>query len=124
MTRVLAIETSCDETAVAIVKENKVLSSIVASQISIHQPYGGVVPEIASRSHLESINEAIAKAFSVAGVNWDVIDGIAATCAPGLVGALLVGITAAKTLAVVHQKPFFRNSSPRRSHLFNLFKRA
>ncbi|MEM7556609.1 MAG: tRNA (adenosine(37)-N6)-threonylcarbamoyltransferase complex transferase subunit TsaD [Cyanobacteria bacterium P01_A01_bin.84] len=106
MTRVLAIETSCDETAVAIVKDYQVCSSIVASQISIHQPYGGVVPEVASRSHLESINQAIAQSLSDAGMSWDEIDGIAATCAPGLVGALLVGITAAKTLAIVHKKPF------------------
>ncbi|NEQ21287.1 MAG: tRNA (adenosine(37)-N6)-threonylcarbamoyltransferase complex transferase subunit TsaD [Microcoleus sp. SIO2G3] len=106
MTCVLAIETSCDETAVAIVKNRICCSSVVASQIPVHQQYGGVVPEVASRSHVEAINEAIAQAFIEAELDWDAIDGIAATCAPGLVGALLVGIIAAKTLAVVHQKPF------------------
>ncbi|MEH2350295.1 MAG: tRNA (adenosine(37)-N6)-threonylcarbamoyltransferase complex transferase subunit TsaD [Nostoc sp.] len=106
MTTVLAIETSCDETAVAIVKNRKVYSSIVASQIPVHQQYGGVVPEVASRQHLETINVVIAQALEQAQLNWGKIDAIAATCAPGLVGALLVGLTAAKTLAMVHNKPF------------------
>ena len=106
MTTVLAIETSCDETAVAVVKNRQVYSSIVNSQISLHQQYGGVVPEVASRQHLEIINQAIAQAFEQAQLNWESIDGIAATCAPGLVGALLVGLTAAKTLAIAQQKPF------------------
>jgi N6-L-threonylcarbamoyladenine synthase len=105
MATVLAIETSCDETAVAVVKNRQVCSSIVNTQIS-HQHYGGVVPEVASRQHLEIINQAIAQALSQAQIDWQSIDGIAATCAPGLVGALLVGLTAAKTLAMVHQKPF------------------
>ncbi|MEH2416439.1 tRNA (adenosine(37)-N6)-threonylcarbamoyltransferase complex transferase subunit TsaD [Nostoc sp.] len=106
MATVLAIETSCDETAVAIVNNRKVYSSIVASQISVHQQYGGVVPEVASRQHLETINVAIAQALEQAKLDWEKIDAIAATCAPGLVGALLVGLTAAKTLAMVHNKPF------------------
>lgn len=106
MATVLAIETSCDETAVAIVNNRQVCSSIVASQILVHQEYGGVVPEVASREHLETINQAIAQAFEQAKLDWAKIDGIAATCAPGLVGALLVGLTAAKTLAMVHNKPF------------------
>lgn len=106
MATVLAIETSCDETAVAIVKKREVLSSIIASQISVHQQYGGVVPEVASRQHLETINDSIAQAFQDAGVGWAEIDGIAATCAPGLVGALLVGLSAAKTLSIVREKPF------------------
>lgn len=106
MATVLAIETSCDETAVAIVNNRQVFSSIVASQIPVHQQYGGVVPEVASRQHLETINQAIAQALEQAELNWEKIDGIAATCAPGLVGALLVGLTAAKTLAMVHNKPF------------------
>ena len=106
MATVLAIETSCDETAVAIVNNRKVCSSIVASQIPVHQQYGGVVPEVASRQHLETINEAIAQALEQAQLDWEKIDAIAATCAPGLVGALLVGLTAAKTLAMVHNKPF------------------
>ncbi|MGF2039289.1 MAG: tRNA (adenosine(37)-N6)-threonylcarbamoyltransferase complex transferase subunit TsaD [Nostoc sp. CmiVER01] len=106
MTTVLAIETSCDETAVAIVNNRKVCSSIVASQILVHQQYGGVVPEVASREHLETINVAIAQALEQAQLDWEKIDAIAATSAPGLVGALLVGLTAAKTLAMVHNKPF------------------
>jgi N6-L-threonylcarbamoyladenine synthase len=106
MACVLAIETSCDETSVAIVNDRHCCSNIVASQIAVHQPYGGVVPEVASRSHVETINQAIAQALVDAQVDWGDIDGIAATCTPGLVGALLVGLTAAKTLAIIHQKPF------------------
>jgi N6-L-threonylcarbamoyladenine synthase len=106
MTTVLAIETSCDETSVAIVKNRKICSSIIASQIPVHQQYGGVVPEVASRQHLETINEAISLALEQAELDWGEINGIAATCAPGLVGALLVGLTAAKTLSIVYQKPF------------------
>jgi N6-L-threonylcarbamoyladenine synthase len=106
MATVLAIETSCDETAVAVVNNRQVRSSIIASQIPVHSQYGGVVPEVASRSHLEAINWAIAQALEQAQLDWQQIDAIAATCAPGLVGALLVGLTAAKTLAMVHNKPF------------------
>lgn len=106
MACVLAIETSCDETAVAIVSDRTCRSNIVASQIPVHQRYGGVVPEVASRTHVETINVAIARAFEEANLGWEAIDGIAATCAPGLVGSLLVGLTAAKTLAMVQQKPF------------------
>lgn len=106
MTTVLAIETSCDETAVAVVKNRQVCSSIINSQISIHRQYGGVVPEVASRQHLEIVNQAIALALDSAQIDWGSIDGVAATCAPGLVGALLVGLSAAKTLAIVQQKPF------------------
>ncbi len=106
MTTVLAIETSCDETAVAIINNRRVCSSIVASQIPVHQQYGGVVPEVASRQHLETLNYEIEQAIASSDLNWSQIDGIAATCAPGLVGALLVGLTAAKTLAMVHEKPF------------------
>jgi len=105
MTTVLAIETSCDETSVAIVKNREVLSNFVSSQVKIHSPYGGVVPEVASRQHLEVVNQAITLAMQEAGLNWSHIDGIAGTCAPGLVGALLVGLTAAKTLALVQNKP-------------------
>ncbi|MDB9536514.1 tRNA (adenosine(37)-N6)-threonylcarbamoyltransferase complex transferase subunit TsaD [Dolichospermum planctonicum CS-1226] len=106
MTTVLAIETSCDETAVAIINNRQVCTSIVASQIPVHQQYGGVVPEVASRQHLETLNYEIEQAIASSDLNWSQIDGIAATCAPGLVGALLVGLTAAKTLAMVHEKPF------------------
>lgn len=106
MATVLAIETSCDETGVAIVKNRQVLSDIVATQIETHRMYGGVVPEVASRQHLEGVNLAIEQALAQSGLGWDEIDAIAATCAPGLIGALLVGLMAAKTLAFVHRKPF------------------
>ena len=106
MTIILAIETSCDETAVAIVNNNQVLSSVVSSQIDLHRLYGGVVPEMASRQHLETINFCLEKAWQETGLTWSEIDGIAVTVAPGLVGALMVGMTAAKTLAIVHDKPF------------------
>ncbi|HEY9608644.1 tRNA (adenosine(37)-N6)-threonylcarbamoyltransferase complex transferase subunit TsaD [Allocoleopsis sp.] len=105
MACVLAIETSCDETSVAVVNDRHCCSNVVASQIPIHRQYGGVVPEVASRSHVETINQAIAQALVEAQLDWGAIDGIAATCAPGLVGSLLVGLTAAKTLAIVHHKP-------------------
>jgi N6-L-threonylcarbamoyladenine synthase len=106
MTTVLSIETSCDETAVAIVNNRNVCSSVVASQIAIHSQYGGVVPEVASRQHLLTINETIALAIREANLDWSEIDGIAATVAPGLVGALMIGMTAAKTLAILQSKPF------------------
>ncbi|MEO1691497.1 MAG: tRNA (adenosine(37)-N6)-threonylcarbamoyltransferase complex transferase subunit TsaD [Cyanobacteria bacterium J06631_6] len=106
MATILAIETSCDETAVAIVKNRQVLSSIVSSQIELHQTYGGVVPELASRQHLEIINPCIDQAIAAANLTWQEIDAIASTCTPGLVGALLVGMAAAKTLAMLHDKPF------------------
>jgi N6-L-threonylcarbamoyladenine synthase len=106
MTTVLSIETSCDETAVAIVNNRQVCSSVVASQIDIHTQYGGVVPEVASRQHLLTINQAIAQAICEANLGWADIDGIAATVAPGLVGALMIGMSAAKTLAILHDKPF------------------
>jgi N6-L-threonylcarbamoyladenine synthase len=106
MATILAIETSCDETAVAVVQDRQVLSSIVSSQIAIHQQYGGVVPEVASRQHVEVVNWAIEQSLQQANLDWQQIDAIAATCAPGLVGALLVGLTAGKTLAMLHHKPF------------------
>ncbi|MEO0985421.1 MAG: tRNA (adenosine(37)-N6)-threonylcarbamoyltransferase complex transferase subunit TsaD [Cyanobacteria bacterium J06639_14] len=106
MTIVLALETSCDETAAAVVRDRTVLSNIVASQVDIHRRYGGVVPEVASRAHVENLGPVIAAAVEEAGVTWQDIDGVAATCAPGLVGALMVGVTAGKTLALLHDKPF------------------
>ena len=106
MATILAIETSCDETAVAIVKNRQVLSSIVSSQIELHKTYGGVVPELASRQHLEIINPCIEQAMSEANLHWNDVDAIAATCTPGLVGALLVGMAAAKTLSMIYDKPF------------------
>ncbi|BBA79483.1 putative DNA-binding/iron metalloprotein/AP endonuclease [cyanobacterium endosymbiont of Rhopalodia gibberula] len=106
MVTVLAIETSCDETAVAIVNDRNVWSSVVASQIPLHRTYGGIVPEVASREHLIKINLCIEQALVQSQISWQEIDGVAATVAPGLVGALMVGMTTAKTLSIVHQKPF------------------
>jgi len=80
MATILAIETSCDETAVAIVKNREVYSNIIASQIAVHRNYGGVVPEVASRQHLENINHCIAQALSETNLDWQDIDGVAATC--------------------------------------------
>ena len=123
MTKILSIETSCDETAVAVVadslspglplasttdgvQELTVLSNVVSSQIETHRRYGGIVPEVASRQHVEIVNSALEQALEQAECAWEDIDAIAATCAPGLVGALLVGLTVAKTLARLHDKPF------------------
>ena len=106
MAVILAVESSCDETSVAIVTNRNVKSNIVASQIKLHEKFGGVVPELASRQHLEMVNPCIEKAMKEADLSWENIDGIAATVAPGLVGSLLVGLTAAKTLSMLHSKPF------------------
>jgi N6-L-threonylcarbamoyladenine synthase len=106
MATVLAIETSCDETAAAVVNKRHILSNVVSSQILTHQPFGGVVPEVASREHVATINATIEAAVVQSGLSWAEIDGVASTCAPGLMGALLVGLTAAKTLAMLYDKPF------------------
>ena len=103
---ILAIETSCDETAAAVTRNGlKVLSSIVSSQIDWHQEFGGVVPEIASRKHLEHINPVMEKALETAEIEAENLDAVAVTYGPGLVGALLVGISAAKALAYSLHKP-------------------
>jgi N6-L-threonylcarbamoyladenine synthase len=104
---ILAIESSCDETACAIVRNGReVISNVINTQIAIHTQYGGVVPEIASRKHIENINPVIKKALSDANMTWDDIDAIAVTYGPGLVGALLVGVAEAKALAWALKKPF------------------
>lgn len=100
MTTLLAIETSCDETAAAVVEDGRfVHSNIVASQVEIHQKYGGVVPELASRQHLKAIVPVVTEALVAADVAWEDLDGIAVTYGPGLAGALLVGVNFAKSLA-------------------------
>ena len=104
---IMGIESSCDETACAIVKGGReVIANVVASQIKIHEEYGGVIPEIAAREHLEAINVVIDEALKQAGVKGEDISAFAATVGPGLVGCLLVGMNAAKTLALVYDKPF------------------
>lgn len=108
MMKILGIETSCDETSAAVVEDGRrLLSNAVVSQIEIHNEYGGVVPEVAARSHIEVINPVINKALVDANCDWADIDAIAVTYAPGLVGSLLVGTLAARTLAVVHDKPIY-----------------
>ena len=103
---ILAIESSCDETAAAVVKNGReVLSNVINTQIAIHTEYGGVVPEIASRKHIENINPVIRKALENAGVTLDDIDAIGVTYGPGLVGALLVGVAEAKAIAFAKNKP-------------------
>lgn len=104
--KILAIESSCDETAAAVVEDGrKVLSSVISSQISIHTKFGGVVPEIASRKHIENINPVIRQALSDANLTLDEVDAIAVTYGPGLVGALLVGVAEAKAIAYATNKP-------------------
>jgi len=103
---VLGIESSCDETAAAVLVDGRrILSSIVASQDAIHAPYGGVVPELASRRHLEVVAPVVERALSEAGVRLPDLDGIAVTQGPGLVGSLLVGVSVAKSLAWAHARP-------------------
>lgn len=104
--RLLAIETSCDETSAAVVEDGqKILSNVVSSQIEIHSAWGGVVPELASRRHLESIQPVVSEALERAHVDVQALDAIGVTYGPGLVGSLLVGIEYAKALAFAHQKP-------------------
>ncbi|MGD9124750.1 MAG: tRNA (adenosine(37)-N6)-threonylcarbamoyltransferase complex transferase subunit TsaD [Desulfarculaceae bacterium] len=103
---VLGIESSCDETAAAVVLQgNRILSSLIASQVKDHAPFGGVVPELASRRHLAAIIPVIREALERAGVTWEDISGIAVTQGPGLIGSLLVGLSAAKALAWSLEKP-------------------
>ena len=104
---IMAIESSCDETACAIVKGGReVLANVVASQIKIHEEYGGVIPEIAAREHLEAVNVVVEETFKQAGVKPEDITAFAGTVGPGLVGCLLVGLNATKSLALAYDKPF------------------
>ncbi len=104
----MGIETSCDETAAAVVEDGrKILSNVVVSQIDIFAEYGGVIPEVAARSHLEAMMPVVNKALSDANCTWDDIDAIAVTHAPGLLGSLLIGTLTARTLAILHNKPLY-----------------
>lgn len=104
---VLGIESSCDETAAAVVAEDRrILSNIVLSQLEDHRAYGGVVPEIAARAHLDHIERVVAAAMATAGVGFGDLTGVAATTGPGLIGGVIVGATVGKSLALVHNKPF------------------
>ena len=103
---ILAVESSCDETAASVVRNGReVLSNIIYSQIDLHTLYGGVVPEIASRKHIEKVNQVIEKALSDAGITLEEVTAVAVTYGPGLVGALLVGVSAAKAIAFAADKP-------------------
>lgn len=109
--KILGIETSCDETAVAIVEANSygkknILSHVLKSQIELHKKFGGVVPELAARGHVEILDQLILEALKKANLKFEEIDGFAATSGPGLIGGVIVGMMAAKTLASVYQKPF------------------
>lgn len=105
---ILGIESSCDETAASVVTDGRIIrSNVVNSQIDIHKLYGGVVPEVAARSHIEVINPVINQALADAQMTWDDIDAIAVTYAPGLIGSLLIGTLAARTLAVLKSKPLY-----------------
>jgi N6-L-threonylcarbamoyladenine synthase len=105
---ILGIETSCDETAAAVVENgSKVLSNVVVSQIDIFAEYGGVIPEVAARNHLEVMMPVVKKALEDAKKTWDDIDAIAVTHTPGLLGSLLIGTLTARTLAIVHKKPLY-----------------
>jgi tRNA N6-adenosine threonylcarbamoyltransferase len=104
--QLLGIESSCDDTAAAVLRDGTVLSSVVASQDDVHHKYGGVVPELASRSHIRNIVPVVEAALEKAGVQLDAIDAIGATCGPGLVGSLLVGLSTAKAIAFARRLPF------------------
>jgi N6-L-threonylcarbamoyladenine synthase len=103
--RVLGIETSCDETAVAVVEDGRVLSNLIGSQVDLHERFGGVVPELASRAHVEALNPMMEEALEQAGSRFSDLDGVAVTVGPGLVGALLVGMAAAKSVAFATGAP-------------------
>ena len=104
---ILAIESSCDETACAILQNDTLLSNVVVSQIDIFKSYGGVIPEVAARSHLEAVLPVIDQAFKDAKLTWNDIDAIAVTHTPGLLGSLLIGTLTARTLAILHNKPLY-----------------
>lgn len=119
--KILGIETSCDETAAAVVEDgHKLLSNVVASSVDLQRVYGGVVPEIAARSHIESINPVIRQALNQASCSWADIDAVAVTYGPGLGGSLLIGVLSARTLAILHHKPLFAINHVQ-AHVYSCF---
>ena len=102
---ILAIETSCDDTCAAVTDGARIRSNVISSQAAVHERYGGVVPEVASRHHLELVNPVVAAALAEAGAQLGDLDALAVTRGPGLIGALLVGVTSAKALAAATRKP-------------------
>jgi N6-L-threonylcarbamoyladenine synthase len=108
--KVLGVETSCDETSAAVVRDGgEILSNVVSSQIALHRPYGGVVPELASRNHLRLIGSVIEEALAEAGISMEQIDAIAATYGPGLASSLLIGLNTAKGIAFAIRKAVHRH---------------
>lgn len=104
----MGLSPSCDETAASVVEDGvRLLSNVVSSQVDDFVAYGGVIPEVAARSHLEAILPVISKALQEANCNWDDIDGIGVTYAPGLLGSLMIGVLTARTLAVMKNKPLY-----------------
>ena len=103
---VLGIETSCDDTCAAVLRDGRELSSVVASQDEVHSPFGGVVPELAARNHVVHVGPVVERAIASAGLGFDDLDAVAATRGPGLVGSLLVGLSTAKALARRRGLPF------------------
>jgi tRNA N6-adenosine threonylcarbamoyltransferase len=104
--KILGIETSCDETAAAVVEDGRrILSNVVSTQAQIHAPYGGVVPELASRHHIENTTPVVSEAMAASGLSFGDLDAVAVTYGPGLIGSLLVGVQVAKAIAFVHGKP-------------------
>lgn len=119
--KILGIETSCDETAAAVVEDgSRILSSVVASQVAVHHPYGGVVPELASRKHIEAIVAVVEEALEKAGLRTDQVDAVAATRGPGLVGALLVGFNFAKAFAYARAIPW-TGVDHLEAHIYSVF---
>ncbi|HRV76268.1 MAG: tRNA (adenosine(37)-N6)-threonylcarbamoyltransferase complex transferase subunit TsaD [Candidatus Nomurabacteria bacterium] len=106
--KILGIETSCDETSAGIVEDgHKLLANVVKTQIDIHKEYGGVVPEVAARNHIEVIMPVVNRSMQIAKLNWKEIDGIAVTNGPGLLGSLMIGTLTARILALIHRKPIY-----------------
>ena len=119
--RILGIETSCDETAAAVVQDGReVLSNIVFTQVALHAPYGGVVPEIASRNHVEALPRVLEEAVRRAGVGWDGVDAVAVTYGPGLASSLLVGLSAAKALSLRLSRPLWAVDHIE-AHIYSIF---
>src|SRR5689334_16261637 len=110
----LAIETSCDDTCAAVLDGPRILSNVISSQAAAHAGFGGVVPEVAARHHLELVEPVVAAALAEAGVTLDDVEAVAATAGPGLIGALLVGVSAAKAIAAARRTPPVRPSTSRR----------
>ncbi len=122
---VLGIETSCDETAAAVVRDGReIVSSVIASQVETHKRFGGVVPELASREHLDKIVPIVEEAFARAEIEPKEIDGIAVTVGPGLVGSLLVGVSYAKAMAFALEQAAGRRESHRGSRLFRRLRKS